>query len=270
MSPKKPFPLWPDGAPGALGSDPERDIPTLTEYSPASGRTSTAVIVSPGGGYTELMCDYEGSDIALWLNDRGITAYLLRYRLASHGYHHPHIIADGLRSVQVVRSLEPKFANVGMIGFSAGGHLTSLVMTRGGTGGGHASDAISQNTSRIDFGILCYPAINMTLWRSKKFLGPDATDETVRELSADLNVTERTPPAFIWHTYEDATVSVENPLRFASALKGAAVPFEMHIYEKGAHGLGLGVKPYEPGCGRELYPWTRDLARWLKERGYGA
>ena len=266
-----PFPLWPSLPPGALGSDPDRDIPTLTAYiAPSANATGAAVIVCPGGGYSELM-DYEGHDFALWLNERGVTAFVLKYRLASHGYHHPDITNDITRAVRSVRSEAQKWgvdpSRIGVMGSSAGGHLASFAMTHFDAGNPCHPDPVERVSSRPDFGILCYSVISMQLSRFKSILGPDADEDLVRLLSSDLQVTSETPPCFLWHTYEDATVSVDHPLRFARALAAHAIPFSLHIYPNGEHSLGLGVKGYIPGTHSDLHPWTAELDRWLAAKG---
>jgi acetyl esterase/lipase len=269
------FPLWPAGAPGALGTAP-RDIPTLTPFFPAPEKaTGAAMIVCPGGGYQHLAA-HEGETYAQWLNDHGITAFVLKYRLGSDGYRHPAMLQDAARAVRLVRAraaewnLDPK--RVGIIGSSAGGHLASTLLTHFDTGNPDAIDPIDRVSSRPDLGILCYAVITMgplTHSGSKKnLLGTNAPPELVQELSNELHVTKNTPPCFIWHTSEDKTVPVENSLLFAAALRNAGVPFDLHIYQKGAHGLGLGVHQYSPNDPSKLLPWTSDCIYWLKLQGF--
>lgn len=270
--PTNSFPLWPDGAPGALGKEP-KDIPTLTAYLPDPAKASgAAMVICPGGGYGHL-ADHEGKLYALWLNEQGIAGFVLKYRLGSEGYRHPAMLQDAARAVRTVRAragewnLDPK--SIGIIGSSAGGHLASTLLTHFDAGKSNATDTIERVSSRPDLGILCYAVISMgklTHNGSKtNLLGPNPSPELIQELSNELHVTKDTPPCFIWHTSDDATVPVENSFEFAAALRRAGVPFDLHIYEHGRHGLGLGVREYDPA---KFLPWTRDCAYWLKENGF--
>ena len=198
--------LWPGGAPGALGTaDPDK--PTLTPYLPEPERaTGAAIVVCPGGGYGGLAA-HEGHDYALWLNDHGVAAFVLKYRLGSHGYRHPIMLADAARAVRLVRaraatwSVDPK--RVGIMGSSAGGHLASTLLTHFDAGRGDAADPIDRESSRPNLGVLCYAVITLgqhTHQGSKRnLLGPDPSPELVRLLSNELQVTPQTPPCFIWH-----------------------------------------------------------------------
>jgi len=254
--------LWEGGAPGALGKR-DADIPTLTQYLPEKP-CGTAVVVCPGGGYG-MLADHEGKDYALYLNTLGVTAYVLKYRLGSDGYRDPIIGQDALRAIRKVRSLGP-YSAVGIMGSSAGGHLTATAVTRGDGGDSKAADPIDRLSSRADFGILCYPVITMgPLGHSGSkvnLLGENATPQQIEFASAERHVTAQTPPCFLWHTVEDGAVPVQNSLMFAAALKEAHVPFELHLYEKGPHGIGLQDKP--PFA--HVHPWATELARWLRER----
>jgi acetyl esterase/lipase len=267
--------LWPSGAPGALGKT-DKDIPTLTPYFPSAGKaTGAAIVVCPGGGYGGL-AEHEGKDYALWLSDQGITAFVLKYRLGSAGYRHPIELGDAARAVRLVRAaakelnVDPK--RVGIMGSSAGGHLASTLLTHFDAGNPDAPDPIDRQSSRPDLGILCYPVITMgdsTHHGSRdNLLGKDPSDELIKELSNELHVTKDTPPCFLYHSAEDAAVPVENSLMFAEALRQAGVPFDLHIYEKGQHGGGLGFAPYAKYIPGKLHPWTRDCEYWLKERGF--
>lgn len=266
------FPLWPDGAPGALGKE-DQDIPTLTPFLPDPGAaTGASIVICPGGGYGGL-ADHEGSQYARWFNELGIAGFVLKYRLGSAGYRHPAMLQDAARAVRTVRAradewkLDPK--RIGIIGSSAGGHLASTLLTHFDAGKPDAADSIERVSSRPDLGILCYAVITMgefTHQGSKhNLLGKAPLPGLVRELSNELQVTKETPPCFIWHTWEDKAVPVENSLKFAEALRKAGVRFDLHIYERGQHGLGLGSQPYGSG---ERHPWTRDCAFWLKARGF--
>jgi len=264
-------PLWPSGAPGALGTS-TNDIPTLTPYLPDAAKASgAAIVVCPGGGYGGLAA-HEGRDYALFLNQQGIAAFVLKYRLGSHGYRHPVMLQDAQRAIRLVRSraaewkLDPKRA--GIMGSSAGGHLASTAVTHFDTGQADAVDPVERESCRPDLGILCYPVISMgelTHQGSKvNLLGKDPSAELVKLLSNELQVTSDTPPCFLWHTWEDSAVKVENSLMFATALRHAGVLFDLHIYEKGRHGLGLNDKPPF----NNVHPWANDLVFWLKARGF--
>jgi acetyl esterase/lipase len=270
--PDHPFALWPEGAPGALGKE-DKDVPTLTPYLPDSTEaTSAAIVICPGGGYGGL-ASHEGVDYARFLNEQGIAGFVLKYRLASDGYHHPAMLQDAGRAVRTVRAraaewnLDPK--RIGIMGSSAGGHLASTLLTHFDGGRPDDNDTIERQSSRPDIGILCYPVITMgefTHQGSKNnLLGKDPSPELVQNLSNELQVTTNTPPVFIWHTWEDSAVPVENSLQFAAALRRASVPFDLHIYQKGGHGLGLGSAKWDPD---HRHPWTSDCIYWLKVQGF--
>lgn len=266
------FPLWPAGAPGALGKE-DKDIPTLTPYvaDPATG-TGAAIVICPGGGYGGL-APHEGVDYARFLNEHGISGFVLKYRLGSAGYRHPIMLEDAARAVRTVRAraaewqLDPK--RIGIMGSSAGGHLASTLLTHFDDGNTNDSDPIERMSSRPNLGILCYPVITMgefTHQGSKaNLLGKNPSPELVRNLSNELQVTKETPPTFLWHTWEDGAVPVENSLQFAAALRKAGVPFDLHIYQKGQHGIGLGSNKWDP---EHRHPWTQDCVFWLKAQGF--
>jgi len=268
---QEPIPLWPQGAPGALGQS-TNDVPTLTPYFPPPAQASgAAIVVCPGGGYGGL-APYEGHDYALYLNQHGVTAFVLKYRLGSHGYRHPRMLEDAQRAIRLVRAraqewkVDPK--RVGIMGSSAGGHLASTAVTHFDAGKADASDPVEREGCRPDLGILCYPVITMgakTHQGSKNnLLGPNPPAELVTLLSNELQVTSNTPPCFVWHTVEDSAVKVENALEFAAALQREHVPFALHIYPKGRHGIGLQDKP--PFA--HVHPWAQALVFWLKEQGF--
>ena len=276
--PKEAFPLWAKETPGALGVDPVKDIPTLTPFFPAADKaTGASVVICPGGGYGGL-AGHEGKDYALWLNAHGIAGFVLKYRLGSAGYRHPAMMNDVNRAVRYVRAnagewkLDPK--RIGVKGSSAGGHLASTAVTHFDAGKPDAADLIERASSRPDLGILCYPVISMgahTHNGSKNnLLGKEPSEELVKLLSNELQVTKATPPCFVWHTWEDKGVKVENAMEFAAALQRNGVPFDLHVYQKGAHGIGLGVKGWDPEKTpvSALHPWSLDLAVWLKVQGF--
>ncbi|MFM1768681.1 MAG: hypothetical protein RJA22_1210 [Verrucomicrobiota bacterium] len=266
-----PVPLWPEGAPGALGSK-DQDIPTLTPFLPEAGKANgAAIVVCPGGGYGGL-ASHEGQDYALFLTQHGITAFVLKYRLGSHGYRHPRMLQDAQRAVRLVRAraaewqVDPK--RVGIMGSSAGGHLASTALTHFDAGQPDAADPVDRQSSRPDLGILCYPVITMgpdTHAGSKRnLLGDKPEAALVDLLSNEKQVSKETPPCFIWHTWEDKAVKVENALAFATALQKHGVPFDLHVYQQGRHGIGLADKPPFGNA----HPWSKDLVFWLKVQGF--
>jgi acetyl esterase/lipase len=270
--PTNSFPLWTNAAPGALGSE-AKDVPTLTPFYPGADKaTGAAIVVLPGGGYSGL-ASHEGEGYARWLNEFGVTAFVLKYRLGSGGYHHPVMLQDGARAIRYVRAnaeewgLDPK--RIGIIGSSAGGHLASTVLTHFESGKPEDADPIERVSSRPDIGILCYAVITMGKFTHRgskeNLLGKNPAPELVEELSNELRVTTNTPPCFLWSTYEDKTVPVENTLMFAEALRKAGVPFDLHVFQKGGHGMGLGSRENDPG---KWHPWTRDCIYWLKVQGF--
>jgi acetyl esterase/lipase len=254
--------LWPAGAPGALGTADD-DRPALLGYLPRRGE-GTAVIVCPGGAYARLAMDHEGKDVARWLTDRGMAAFVLRYR---HGprYRHPIPLGDLLRAIRTVRARagELGLARVGVWGFSAGGHLASMGATLFDDGNPGAADPIERQSSRPDFAVLAYPVILMegegAHTRSREaLLGEAPSAELAHSVSTNTRVTARTPPTFLFHTADDPTVPPENSAAFYLALRRAGVPAELHIYEHGRHGVGLAARELVLG------KWTERLAEWLR------
>jgi acetyl esterase/lipase len=266
-----PMLLWANGAPGAVG-DADDDKPSLTAYIPASNPTKTAVVIAPGGSYMHLSMVKEGSDVAAWLNARGVAAFVLKYRLGPK-YHNPIELGDAQRAIRTVRADAAQYGvapdHIGMWGFSAGGHLTASAGTKFDAGDAAAADVIEQQSSRPDFLILSYPVITMedpyVHKGSRTYLLGDApTQAEMDAMSPELHVTAQTPPTFLFTTTDDHTVPVLNSVMFYSALVKAGVPAEMHIFQHGAHGSGLA--PTNP----QLRPWTDLLIKWMRERGYAA
>jgi acetyl esterase/lipase len=264
----KPIPLWADGAPGALGTADE-DTPTITPYlAPAARAVGTAVIVCPGGGYLHLSMEKEGSDVARWWNSLGVTAFVLKYRLGPK-YHHPIELGDAQRAIRTVRARASEWGvrpdRVGIMGFSAGGHLTSSAGTHFDSGKPDAGDAIDRQSSRPDFLVLGYPVVSFTQnvhqGSKRALLGDNPDPKLVENLSNELQVTAQTPPTFLFHTSNDQTVPVENSVMFYLALRKAGVPAEMHIYENGPHGVGLAPTD------EALSSWPARLADWMRGRG---
>jgi acetyl esterase/lipase len=267
---QSPIPLWPNGAPGALGNS-ANDIPTLTPYLPETNITGAAMVICPGGAYG-FLAPHEGNDYALWLNQHGVTCFVLKYRLGSNGYHYPAEFQDVTRAMRWVRAqaddykIDPR--RVGIMGSSAGGHLAATLLTHFDFGDTNSADEIEQQSSRPDIGILCYAVITMgklTHQGSKEnLLGKNPSPKLVKLLSNELQVTTNTPPCFLWTTFEDKTVPMENTMMFAEALRKNHVPFDLHVYEKGAHGMGLADKP--PFT--HPHPWANDCLFWLKQQGF--
>ena len=269
-TPGTPIVLWPNGAPGAKGNEP-LDIPTLTPYLPSKEKaTGAAIIVCPGGGYTHL-ADHEGGPVAEWLNSIGVAAFVLKYRLGPR-YQHPAPLLDAARAIRLVRTRAAEWAldpgHIGILGFSAGGHVASTIGTHFDSGNATAADPTDRASSKPNLMILIYPVITMrdkTHAGSKKnLLGDNPSPELVTLLSNDEQVTKETPPTFLVHTTTDNAVPVENSISFATALRKAGVPFELHLYERGPHGFGLGGK--DP----ILATWPDRCADWLRVHGFAS
>jgi acetyl esterase/lipase len=260
--------LWASGAPGAQGTE-DIDKPTLTPYVMPAGRgTGTAVIVCPGGGYVNLSMDKEGSQIAQFLNSIGVTAFVLKYRLGPK-YRHPIELGDAQRAIRTVRAKAAEYRvmpdRIGIMGFSAGGHLASTAGTHFDSGNATAEDPIDRLGSRPDFLILCYPVISLTNFvhqgSKRSLLGDNPDPKLVESLSNETQVTAQTPPTFLFHTNGDTGVPPENSMMFYMALRKAGVPAEIHIYERGPHGVGLAPTD------QALSTWPSRLADWLRIRG---
>jgi acetyl esterase/lipase len=259
--------LWPAGAPGAQGDRPQ-DKPTLIVYLPDQPR-GVGIVVCPGGGYGNLAMDHEGHQIGRWLNEQGIAAFICDYRHRGKGYGHPAPLQDAQRAIRTVRARAAEFkvdpARIGILGFSAGGHLTSTAVTHFDAGDPAAADPIQRVSSRPDFGILCYPVIAFDQpfthrGSQRNLLGEGAPAELVASLSNEKQVTDQTPPCFLWHTWEDKSVPPENSVVFYQALLAHKIPAELHIYEKGRHGLGLAKDT--PGASA----WPQACLAWLGQR----
>lgn len=264
-----PIPLWAIGAPGSKGDAPE-DIPSVQLYQPPADKASgAAIVVCPGGGYGHL-ARHEGHDIAVWLNGIGVTAVVLKYRLGPK-YQHPAMMQDALRAIRYTRSKASEWKidpnRVGVMGFSAGGHLASTAATQFNVGDPNASDPVEKLSSRPDLSILCYPVVTMTdpfahKGSRRNLLGENPPAQLIDLMSSEKQVTDQTPPTFLFHTGDDPVVPVENSLMFALALRKKKVPYELHVYEHGRHGVGLASD--DPA----LNTWPRLLENWLRARGF--
>jgi acetyl esterase/lipase len=266
----QPIRLWTDAAPGAIGNEPA-DVPTITPYLPPRERaTGAAVVVCPGGGYQHL-ADHEGGPVAEWLNSIGVAAFVLKYRIAPR-YHHPAPMLDAGRALRAVRARAAEWGidphRIGILGFSAGGHLASTAATHFDAGRADSADPIERVSSRPDLVILIYPVITMreqTHGGSRRnLIGEHPDPQLIAFMSNDEQVTKETPPAFLIHTVNDAVVPVENSLLFAAALRRAGVPYEMNLYERGPHGFGLAPND------AVLSSWAERCADWLRLHGFAA
>ena len=261
--------LWPNGAPGAVGEE-EKDKPSLTPFfAPEDKATGAACIVLPGGGYGGLMTTYEGDEVCQWLNGIGIHAFTLRYRLGPR-YRHPAMMNDVNRAVRLVRSKAAEWKidpdKIGVWGFSAGGHLAATAATHFDDGKADAEDPVERVGSRPNYAIMTYPVISLVapythMGSTKNLLGDKINDMELRAfLSPEKQVTAKTPPCFLMQSWEDG-VPAENSIDFYLALRKAKIPCELHVYEKGPHGYGLGLK--DP----VLKSWPERLTDWLRVRG---
>ncbi|WP_046176022.1 alpha/beta hydrolase [Domibacillus indicus] len=255
--------LWENEAPFQLEGE---EVPYMTAY-PAGTKQGPAVLVFPGGGY-QRRADHEGEPVAKWLNSLGVHAFVVHYRVAP--YKHPVPLLDASRAIRLVRHRAGQWnideKRVGVLGFSAGGHLASTLATKYDDGISDASDPVEQQPSRPDLLILGYPVITFGEYRHEgsmeNLLGAGSSGEQRLFLSNERHITKNTPSAFLWHTADDEPVPVENSLLFANALSKAGVPFDMHIFEHGRHGLGLA------GDHPEASLWTAACEKWLRKRGF--
>jgi acetyl esterase/lipase len=271
-------PLWPKGEAPYHNAEIDSDRPKLIAYyaDPENGN-GASIVVCPGGGYGGLAADHEGHQIAQFFNDHGVNAFVLHYRLGSKGYHYPAQLADVQRAIRTVRdiALSSKRSmdgeRIGVIGFSAGGHLASMAATLFDRRAypANSEDRIDSRSARPDFAVLCYPVISMkdgvTHDGSRRNLSgkKNADDKTskILSLSSELNVPANAPPTFLFHTSEDSVVPAANPIRFYEALLKNNIPAELHIYQRGPHGVGL--YRGDPTTGT----WSKHLVAWLRNNG---
>jgi acetyl esterase/lipase len=266
------LPLWPDGIP-AVGTDPARTddakrafVPTLTPVCTHQA-PHPAVIVLPGGGY-HVHAPHEAEPVAEWLGALGMSTFVCRYRV--YPSRHPGPLADAQRALRLVRSRAADWGvdptRVAVLGFSAGGHLAGTVSCLGGGPSPDHPDVVERENGRPDAAVLCYPVISFQPWghqgSRQALIGQDASESLVRDLSLENAVSERTCPTFLWHTADDASVSVHNSLHYAAALRRFGVPFALHVYPTGRHGLGMA--PDDAHVGR----WTAACADWFRSLGW--
>jgi acetyl esterase/lipase len=260
--------LWGGKAPSALG-DTDSDRPTITLYSASLEHDPVpAVLVFPGGSYGYLATNHEGRQIANWLNAAGLTAFVVKYRLGPR-YHHPVELGDAQRAIRMVRARAKEFGvvpdKIGVMGFSAGGHLASTTITHFDSGNPQAEDPIDRASCRPDFAVLAYPVISLIAAYThqgsrRNLLGENPRPELIRELSSELNVTSQTPPTFLFSSTTDTVVPPENSVAFYLALRKAGVPAELHIFQSAPHGVGLDLA--DPAVGK----WTDLLLHWFRQR----
>ena len=243
-------------------------IPSLTPFLLESDGPTSAVIVCPGGGYG-MRADGEGEPVARWLNACGISAFILNYRVAPHK--HPAPFSDAQRALRYVRYHAEKWGikkeKIGILGFSAGGHLAATLGTHSDEGNVQAEDPVEKESSRPDVMVLCYPVITLqSPYRHEgsmvNLLGENPDEKLLASLSNDLQVSRETPPTFLWHTADDNSVPVENSLLFAGALSKADIPFDLHIFEQGPHGMSLADED------EHVRQWQTQCMLWLKKHHF--
>ena len=262
--------LWDGEVPHAQGNA-AKDRPFLKAYLPKPEQAvGTGVIIFPGGGYGTLAKGHEGDAIAEWLNSLGIAAFVCDYRHRGKGYGHPAPLADAQRAIRLVRYHAPEWnlrpERIGAMGFSAGGHLASSAATHFDAGNPSAGDPVDRVSSRPDFLVLGYPLIVLgkpfTHARSQRhLLGENPDPQLLEMLSSEKQVSAETPPAFLWHTGKDTGVVPEHSVAFYQALRKANVPAELHIYERGRHGLGLAQSV------PSVADWTDRCTVWMRNHG---
>jgi acetyl esterase/lipase len=274
------IPLWPEGVPGARPGGGEERLedgrvynvqgPTLTAFpAPAATASGAALIICPGGGYVRLAVAKEGSALTRRLNAIGVSAFVLKYRLAEYG--HPAPLRDVLRAVRLLRSRAKELAirpdRIGVMGSSAGGHLAASAATLFDAPEGRTGAPLDATSARPDFVALLYPVITMAgpfahAGSRRALLGENPAPGLLERLSVETQVTRDTPPAFLVHTGEDASVPLENSLLFYQALRRAGVAAELHLFEKGPHGFGT-----SPGLG-PTSEWPQRFEEWLRFHGW--
>jgi acetyl esterase/lipase len=278
--------IWNGNVPGSISNPTFKEVidsaywikirfvtnPSLQVYpAPADKNTGAAVVVCPGGGYYGISFINEGIKVAEWLNSLGISAFVLHYRLPDDAIMQNKSIAplqDGQRAIRLVRSHAKEWAidpqKIGIMGFSAGGHLASTVSTHFDE---KVYDTEDSTSARPDFSLLIYPVISMDttithLGSRQNLLGNAPPPELVKHFSNELQVTDKTPPAFMVHSLDDETVPVQNSIGYALAMKEHKIPCELHIYQQGGHGYGL-----SPWGGTQS-AWPEACRKWLETNGF--
>jgi acetyl esterase/lipase len=256
--------LWPNAHPAAA----EANAPSLTYHPARAAGVRAAIVVCPGGGYT-ILADHEADPVADWLTENGIAAFVLRYRIAPH--RHPAMIDDATRAMRTVRHRAPELGiddrKVGILGFSAGGHLAGSASTIFDSGRPESADPVERLSSRPDLAILIYPVTHMDgpyahAGSAVSLLGDRPDPEVARYLTLPNRVTQNTPPMFLVHSANDDGVPVENSLTMAAALHAHGVPYALHVFERGGHGYGLAQTDRYVGI------WPSLCMGWLRERGF--
>jgi acetyl esterase/lipase len=269
--------LWPGGAPGAKGAE-AADKPTITPYPAAKpAANGAAMVIFPGGGYGGLALDHEGLQPAKWLNSLGVSAFVVKYRLGTAGYRHPIEMGDGQRAMRWVRANASKYGvdprRVGVLGFSAGGHMAATVSTHWDAGAPGAADSVDRKGCRPDWSILAYPVITMDLSFTHKgsrdnLLGTAPSQKLVDSLSNEKQVTSTTPPAFLFHAKDDNVVPVKNAQAYYDSLGKRGVERVLKLYEKGGHGFGLADGIGGAPKDSILATWPGLAAAWMDKQGW--
>ena len=264
------MPLWNGPAPFSHGMTAD-DIPTLTIYLPKdSAAPTSAIVICPGGGYQGLAIDHEGYSIGRYFRDKGVAAFVLTYRLPAKGYRHPVPLLDVQRAVRLVRSRAKEWnlnpAKVGVMGFSAGGHLSSTLVTHFDAGNSQAADPVDQQSCRPDFAVLVYPVISLEddithIGSRDNLLGPNPDPALIKNLSNHKQVTAQSPPTVLVHSADDDGVPIEHSRLMYDALQKAGIPSVFHDYPKGGHGFGHGPNEYN---NNEPEGWLDKVYDWLK------
>ncbi len=248
------------------------DIPIAKLYPAKSsdGKTHPLLVICPGGGYGGLAMDHEGDQIARWANDIHMSALVCYYRHRGQGVGHPVPLQDAQQAIRLARARASEWnidpSKVGILGFSAGGHLASTVLTHFDSGTAETGNLIAKQSSRPDFGILCYPVIGMGKpytheGSQRNLLGAEPDPMLLAQLSNEEQVTKETPPTFLWHTWEDEGVVPLNSILFYAAMVKNHVPGELHVFEKGEHGVGLARNI------PATQAWSTLCENWLRARG---
>lgn len=268
--------LWPSGAPGAKGTAAV-DKPSITPYPAVTKPNGAAVVIFPGGAYSGLAADHEGKQPALWLNTLGVSAFVVKYRLGSSGYRHPIEMGDGQRAIRWVRANAAKYGidpkRVGVLGFSAGGHMASTVSTHFDNGDASASDSIDRKGCRPDFSLLAYPVITMDksfthVGSRENLLGTTPSQALVDLMSNEKQVTAKTPPAFLFHSTDDGVVPIKNSYSYLDSLKKRGVAGELKVYDHGGHGYGMADGKGGAPTDAVLNTWPGLAGKWMDAQGF--